>query len=105
MWFNQPSDYPKVKENIKTFLNPTSGNPQANKKLHSLSIINNEIIDIITGHDEENFNSNTVKLYDASTSPIFLVVIVAIPNWVSASNVGMLTLKIFPGLLKKYISI
>lgn len=44
---------------------------------------------------------NTVKPYDASTSPVFLVVIVATPNWVRASNVGTLTLKIFPGLLEK----
>ena len=43
---------------------------------------------------------DTVKLYDASTSPIFLVVTVATPNWVKASNVGILTFKIFPGLLK-----
>lgn len=50
----------------------------------------------------EKFKRNTVKLYDASSSPVFLVVIVATPNWVRASNVGMLTLKIFPGLLQKY---
>lgn len=45
----------------------------------------------------------TVKLYEASTSPVFLVVIVATPNWVKASNVGTLTLIIFPGLLQKSI--
>lgn len=43
----------------------------------------------------------TVKLYDASNLPMFLVVIVAVPNCVSASNVGMVTLNIFPGLLKR----
>ena len=42
---------------------------------------------------------STVKPYDASTSPVFFVVIVAIPNCERASNVGMLMLKIFPGLL------
>lgn len=36
----------------------------------------------------------TVKLYEASNLPIFLVVIVAVPNCVSASNVGIVTFKI-----------
>lgn len=49
---------------------------------------------------EEKFVKDTVKLYDASTSPVFWVVIVATPNCVSASNVGMMTLMIFPGLLQ-----
>lgn len=43
----------------------------------------------------------TVKLYDASNLPMFLAVIVAVPNCVSASNVGMVTLNICPGLLKR----
>lgn len=48
---------------------------------------------------------STVKLYDASTSPVFLAVIVATPNWVRASNVGTVTLMIFPGLLRQDESI
>ena len=48
----------------------------------------------------EKFNRDTVKLYDDSASPEFLVVIKATPNWVRTANVGMLTLKIFPGLYK-----
>ena len=48
---------------------------------------------------EKNRYLSTVKLYDASTSPVFLAVIVATPNWVRASNVGTVTLMIFPGLL------
>lgn len=31
-------------------------------------------------YDGKVENQNTVKLYDASTSPVFLVVIVATPN-------------------------
>lgn len=49
---------------------------------------------------KEKFDSITVKLYDASTSPVFWVVIVAIPNWVRASKDGIVMVIIFPGLLQ-----
>lgn len=46
-------------------------------------------------------SNHTVRLYDASNLPVFLVATVAVPNCVRASNVGIFMLMIFPGLLKK----
>jgi hypothetical protein len=43
---------------------------------------------------------HTVKLYEASSLPMFLIVTCAVPTWLKASNVGTLMLIIFPGLLK-----
>jgi hypothetical protein len=42
---------------------------------------------------------HTVKVYEASSLPIFLVVTFAVPYWLKASNVGTLMFVIFPGLL------
>mgnify|MGYP005816241853 FL=1 len=43
---------------------------------------------------------HTVKLYEASSLPMFLIVTLAVPTWLKASNVGTLMSIIFPGLLK-----
>lgn len=43
--------------------------------------------------------SYTVKLYEASTSPVFIAEIVEVPTWESASKFGVVIPRIFPGLL------
>ena len=68
---NQSSVHTKVGARYQNLSSPKWETP-ATKKLHSLSIM--------TKCNIEKFNRDTVKLYDDSASPEFLVVIKATPN-------------------------